>query len=150
MNSFPSFSLLGHDGNTYTNESFSDRFTVFYFYPKDDTSGCTLEAKAFRDLSAEFEKAGAKIVGISPDEEKSHCKFREKYDLNFLLLSDPEHDLLEKLGIWVEKSMYGKKYMGVERSTYLVDHEGNIVQKWEKVKPDGHAEAVLEYVKENA
>ena len=144
---FPAFSLNDQDEKTYTNSDFAGKKVVFYFYPKDDTPGCTIEAKDFRDLASEFEKLNVRIVGISPDDAKSHCKFVEKYDLNFLLLSDPEHKLLEALGIWVEKNMYGKKYFGVERTTYLVNEEGVIEKTWNKVNPKGHAEEVLEYAR---
>lgn len=143
---FPYFSLLGSDEKTYTLSSFSGKKVVFYFYPKDDTLGCTLEAKGFRDAASKYSKLDAMIVGISPDENESHCKFMDKYDLNFLLLSDPEKKLIGELGLWVEKSMYGKKYFGVARTTYLVDETGNILHVWESVKPEGHAEEVLEFV----
>lgn len=144
---FPSFSLLAHDGKTYTNTDFEGQKVVFYFYPKDDTSGCTLEAKDFRDHADDFKKLGVAIVGVSPDSEKSHCKFIEKHELNFLLLCDEEKKLLNALGIWKEKSMYGRKYMGVERTTYLVDENGNILKTWNKVNPKGHVQEVLEFAK---
>jgi peroxiredoxin Q/BCP len=149
MNSqkFPDFSLKGHDEKTYTLNDFSGQKVVFYFYPKDDTSGCTLEANQFKARSKEFEAVNTKIVGISPDSGESHCKFMEKYGLNFLLLSDPEKELIEELGLWVEKSMYGKKYFGVERTTYLVDENGMVLKIWNKVTPEGHAVEVLEYIK---
>ncbi len=145
LKSFPSFSLPGYDEEIYTNKSFLKKKVVFYFYPKDDTSGCTIEAKEFRDLAPEFKKAQIQIVGISPDDGASHCRFVDKYDLDFLLLSDPEKGLMKTLGIWVEKNMYGKKYWGVSRTTYAVSEEGKILKTWKKVKPAGHAEEVLEF-----
>ena len=121
---------------------------VLFFYPKDNTSGCTKEAVAFTALEPEFEAAGAKIIGLSPDDLKSHGKFRDKYDLTVTLASDENKKVLEKYGVWVEKSMYGRKYMGVERSTFLIDKAGRIAQIWRKVKVPGHAEAVLEAVRQ--
>ena len=134
---FPSFNLNDQTGASLKLEDLKGQRVVVYFYPKDDTSGCTAEACEFRDLMPDIR--GAKIVGVSPDSEKSHQKFANKYGLNFTLLADVDHKLAETCGIWVEKSMYGKKYMGVERTTYLLD-EGGIVQRvWRKVKPQGHA-----------
>jgi|SRR6185295_596434 len=144
---FPSFSLTGNDSTTYTLEDFQGKKTVFYFYPKDDTPGCTLEAKAFAELSPEFEKHSAKVVGVSADSVESHCSFIEKYALTFLLLSDPNKDLINKLGLWVEKNMYGKKSWGIARTTYVVDENGEILKVWNHVKPEGHAQEVLEFVK---
>jgi len=120
---------------------------VLYFYPKDDTSGCTAEAIAFNGLKAKFEAAGAVVIGVSPDSPKSHDKFKTKHDLRFALASDESKAMLEAYGVWVEKSMYGKKYMGVERATFLIDAEGRVAKVWRKVKVPGHAEAVLEAVK---
>jgi peroxiredoxin Q/BCP len=111
-----------------------------FFYPKDDTSGCTIEACEFRDAMPQF--AGAKVVGVSPDSAKSHTKFRTKFNLNYDLLADTEQTLCNACGVWVEKSMYGKKYMGVERTTFLLDAKGDIARIWRKVKPEGHAEEV--------
>lgn len=116
---------------------------VLYFYPKDDTPGCTTEACGFRDLKSAFEKANTIILGVSKDNEKSHDKFAGKYNLNFKLLSDPEGKLCEAFGVWKEKSMYGKKYFGIERSTFLIDAEGKIVKVWRGVKVPGHMEEVL-------
>ena len=120
---------------------------VVYFYPKDDTPGCTLEAKDFRDLSKDFENADTLVIGISKDDIKSHCKFRDKYSLSFLLASDEQSDVCERYGVWVEKNMYGKKYMGIQRATFLIDKQGNIAQMWPKVSVDGHAKEVLEAAK---
>ena len=123
------------------------RALVLYFYPKDDTTGCTREAQDFTALSADFAKAGADIVGISKDSIKSHAKFVDKYGLKVRLLSDEESDATEQMGVWVEKSLYGKKYMGIERCTFLIDKNGRVAQVWRKVKVAGHAAAVLEAAK---
>ena len=120
---------------------------VLYFYPKDDTSGCTKEACSFRDLSADFAKVNAVILGVSPDSVKSHQKFRDKYDLSFPLLSDEEKKVVEMYGVWKEKSMYGRKYMGVERTTFVIDATGVIRKIFPKVKVPQHADAVLEAVR---
>ena len=120
---------------------------VVYFYPKDDTPGCTTEAKDFTCLMGDFEKAGADLVGISPDTSKSHIKFRQKHGLAFKLASDETHAVAEAFGSWIEKSMYGKTYMGVDRSTFLIDKAGKVAKVWRKVKVKGHAEEVLAAVK---
>lgn len=116
---------------------------VLYFYPKDDTPGCTTEACGFRDLKSSFEKANTEIFGVSKDNEKSHDKFAGKYNLNFKLISDPDGKLCEAFGVWKEKSMLGKKYFGIERSTFLVDSKGKISKAWRGVKVSGHMEEVL-------
>jgi peroxiredoxin Q/BCP len=116
---------------------------VVYFYPKDDTSGCTAEAKDFTRLAADFRKAGVEVIGISPDSAESHQKFARKYDLKVRLAADADKAVANAYGVWVEKSMYGRKYMGVERSTFLIDAKGKIARSWRKVKVPGHAEAVL-------
>ncbi|HWE16116.1 MAG TPA: thioredoxin-dependent thiol peroxidase [Hyphomicrobiaceae bacterium] len=116
---------------------------VVYFYPKDDTSGCTAEAKDFTRLAADFRKAGVEVIGISPDSAESHQKFARKYDLKVRLAADADKAVANAYGVWVEKSMYGRKYMGVERSTFLIDAKGKIAKSWRKVKVPGHAEAVL-------
>ncbi|HUO95151.1 MAG TPA: peroxiredoxin [Steroidobacteraceae bacterium] len=116
---------------------------VLYFYPRDNTSGCTKEGEAFRDLAADFKKAGALIVGVSPDSVASHEKFKQKYRFPFELLADPEQRVCKLFDVIKEKSMYGRKYLGVERSTFLLDAEGVLRHEWRKVKVDGHAEAVL-------
>ena len=120
---------------------------VIYFYPKDDTSGCTAEAKDFSCLLAQFEAAGADVVGISPDDVASHVKFKTKYELAHCLAADPDKAAATAFGVWVEKSMYGRRYMGVERATFLVDGRGRIARSWRKVKVPGHAAAVLDAVK---
>jgi peroxiredoxin Q/BCP len=118
--------------------------TVLFFYPKDDTTGCTLEAKDFSDRAPEFAKIGAAVVGISPDSVKSHGRFKAKHGITVTLLSDETKEMLQTYGLWVEKSMYGRKYMGVERTTLLLDAFGKVAQVWEKVKVPGHAQEVLE------
>ena len=120
-----------------------NRAVVVYFYPKDDTSGCTAEAKDFTRLAPEFKKAGVEVIGISPDSPESHRKFAKKYDLAVRLAADTEKTVANAYGVWVEKSMYGRKYMGVERSTFLIDANGKIAKSWRKVKVPGHAEEVL-------
>lgn len=137
---FPSFNLPDQSGALHSNNSYTGKPYVIYFYPKDDTSGCTTEAKEFNDLIRDHEDLP--ILGVSPDSVKSHKKFADKYDLKFPLLADEERVLINACGLWVEKSMYGKKYMGVERTTYLVGADGKIVEIWEKVKPAGHASTV--------
>lgn len=138
---FPEFELKDQNGETHTRESLLGSATILYFYPKDDTSGCTAEACAFQESMPKF--AGAKVIGVSPDSEKSHKKFADKYGLAFTLLADTETALCQACGVWVEKSMYGKKYMGVERTTCLVDANGVVTHVWNKVKVPGHAEEVL-------
>lgn len=138
---FPDFSLSDQDGKTVTRDDLKGSKTIVYFYPKDDTSGCTVEACEFRDTLPHFE--GAKVIGVSPDSAKSHTKFINKFQLNFTLLADTEKSLSEACGVWVAKSMYGKKYMGVARTTFLLDEDANVIRVWEKVKPQGHAAEVL-------
>ncbi|MBS1722056.1 MAG: thioredoxin-dependent thiol peroxidase [Armatimonadetes bacterium] len=138
---FPDFHLPDQDGKVRTLSDFAGSPVVFYFYPKDDTSGCTAEACAFQDTIPKFK--GVPVVGVSPDGVKSHRKFADKYGLKFTLLADTEKQLCEAVGVWVEKSMYGKKYMGVERTTFLLDAGGAVMTVWNKVKPAGHAEEVL-------
>jgi thioredoxin-dependent peroxiredoxin len=143
----PDFALPDADGNTVKLAGFKGRPVVVYFYPKDDTSGCTAEAKGFTCLADEFKRAGAEVFGISPDNPASHRKFQDKYDLSVHLLADEERKAAEAYGVWVEKSMYGRKYMGIERSTFLIDSAGKIARIWRKVKVPGHAEEVLEAVR---
>jgi len=142
----PDFTLPA-TGGTLSLEGLRGRKVVLYFYPKDDTSGCTLEAQDFSRLKPEFEAADAAVIGVSPDSLKSHDKFRAKYGLDLTLASDEAKEMLESYGVWAEKSMYGRKYMGVERTTVLVDRDGRIAEVWSKVKVPGHAEAVLEAVR---
>lgn len=120
---------------------------VLYFYPRDDTPGCTKEACAFRDLLPLFEAEGSVILGISPDDQASHKKFADKFSLPFPLLADPDHAIAESYGAWKEKLNYGRKYMGIERSTFVIDKEGNIAKKYPNVKVDQHADKVLDFVK---
>ncbi|MCK5931879.1 MAG: thioredoxin-dependent thiol peroxidase [Fulvimarina manganoxydans] len=143
----PDFSLPDQTGATVTLADLKGKPFVLYFYPKDDTSGCTSEAIAFSGLTSDFDALGVPVIGISPDPVKKHVKFVEKHDLKVRLLSDEEKIFLEACGVWVEKSMYGKKYMGVERTTVLVSADGTVAKLWSKVKVPGHAEAVLEAAK---
>ena len=150
----PAFHLADGDGEKHRLSSYADGYVVLYFYPKDDTSGCTKEACAFRDLHPEFSGLDAMVFGVSPDPVASHAKFAAKYELNFPLLADEKDDegtplLCEKYGVWQEKSMYGKKYMGVVRTTYLIAPGGKVLQRWDKVKVPGHAEAVLAAIQED-
>ena len=139
----PDFSLPRNGGGTISLSDFAGKPVVLYFYPKDDTSGCTTEAIDFSGLAGEFEKIGATVIGVSPDSVKSHDKFAAKHNLSVVLAADEEHKALEAYGVWKEKSMYGKTYMGVERSTFLIDKAGQVAEVWRKVKVPGHAEAVL-------
>ena len=146
----PAFKLPGDAGDTIQLKDYKGEMVVLFFYPKDDTSGCTKEAIAFTELQEKFEAAGAKIVGMSPDSVERHVKFKNNHKLTVTLAADEEKSVLEKYGVWVEKSMYGRKYMGVERTTFLIDASGKIAKIWRKVKVPGHAEAVLEAVQELA
>ena len=143
----PDFDLPGAGGGRIRLADLKGRKVVLYFYPKDDTSGCTKEAMEFNALRAEFEAAGATVIGVSPDDVKSHDKFKAKYELGFDLASDTEKAMLEAYGVWAEKSMYGRKYMGVERTTFLIDAAGKVAKIWAKVKVPGHAAEVLAAVK---
>jgi peroxiredoxin Q/BCP len=144
----PEFCLPDKDKAKVCLKDFKGRWTVLYFYPKDNTSGCTLEAIHFTNARKDFEKLNAVILGISPDSPESHCKFAEKHELGINLLSDPEHKVLESFGVWQKKSMYGREFWGVVRSTFLVDPKGRIRQVWPKVKVAGHADEVLDQLKE--
>src|SRR6186997_1410273 len=139
----PNFTLTSDSGEQVSLESFRGQPVVLFFYPKDDTPGCTAQACGIRDVWGEFERRGAVVLGVSPDSPKKHVKFREKYHLPFSLLSDEEHDVAEQYGTWVEKSMYGRKYMGMERSTFVIDADGNVAKIMRKVKPAEHADDVL-------
>jgi thioredoxin-dependent peroxiredoxin len=143
----PEFSLPRDGGGVVSLGDFKGRKVVLYFYPKDDTSGCTAEAIAFTSLADAFDQAGAVVIGMSPDPVKKHDKFVAKHELGVILASDEEKTTLQRYGVWLEKSMYGRKYMGVERTTLLIDDEGRIARIWNKVKVPGHAEEVLEAVK---
>ncbi len=143
----PDFTLATESGKPLKLSSLKGKPVVVYFYPKDDTSGCTLEAKDFSRLAPEFRKAGAEVVGISPDSVESHQKFSRKHELAVRLASDTDKAVANAYGVWVEKSMYGRKYMGVERATFLVGKDGRIAGSWRKVKVPGHAEEVLAAVR---
>jgi len=139
----PEFSLTSDSGDTITLSSLKGSAVVLYFYPKDDTPGCTAQACGIRDAWGDFERAGATVLGVSPDGETSHVKFKEKYELPFTLLADPDHAVAEEYGVWVEKRNYGKTYMGVQRSTFVIDATGKVAKVMRNVKPDTHAEKVL-------
>jgi len=140
----PDFTLPGDGGQTISLSDLKGKKVVLYFYPKDDTPGCTKEAIAFTQKKAEFEAAGTVIIGVSKDTAAKHDKFKAKHDLTIDLASDEEGQTIEAYGVWVEKNMYGKKYMGIERATYLIDEAGVIKEVWRKVKVPGHAEKVLD------
>jgi peroxiredoxin Q/BCP len=143
----PEFSLATDGGGQISSIELEGKIAILYFYPKDDTSQCTKEAQAFRDKNDQFVASGAIIIGISADCAVSHDKFKKKHSLNFILAADSEANLAKCFGVWVEKSMYGKKYMGIERSTFLIDRSGLIRRAWRKVKVPGHAEEVLAAVR---
>ena len=140
----PSFTAPTNDGGSLSLDSLRGRAVVLYFYPRDDTPGCTREAQEFTEALPEFAAAGAEIVGVSRDTPAKHDKFREKYGLPFTLVSDAEGDICERYGVWVEKKNYGRTYMGIERTTFLIDAEGVVSKVWRKVKVAGHVDAVLE------
>ncbi|MBX9787354.1 MAG: thioredoxin-dependent thiol peroxidase [Pirellulales bacterium] len=144
----PDFALAADDGSKVKLSALKGQPVVLYFYPRDDTPGCTREACAFRDAKKRLTAAGAKVLGVSTDDVASHVKFRDKYKLNFPLLADTDHKVAEKYGAWREKNMYGKKSMGIQRSTYLIDAEGKVARVWPRVQVDGHDEQVLAALKE--
>ena len=139
----PDFTLPTDGGGALTLKSLRGQAVVLYFYPKDDTSGCTRQACEFRDAIGRIAKAGATVIGVSPDNIQRHDRFKAKYDLPFALAADLDHAVAEAYGVWVEKSMYGRKYMGIDRSTFLIDPEGRIARLWRKVKVPGHVDEVL-------
>ncbi|AEP10375.1 ahpC/TSA family protein [Micavibrio aeruginosavorus ARL-13] len=143
----PAFKMQTQNGDTISLKDYAGAPLVLYFYPKDDTPGCTTEACNFRDNLPKFKKSKAAILGVSRDAVDKHVKFAQKYDLNFPLAADDDGTVTEKYGVWVEKSLYGKKYMGIERTTFLIDADGKIAKIWNKVKVAGHADEVLEAVK---
>ena len=143
----PDFSLPSSSGKNISLKDFRGKNIVLYFYPKDDTPGCTVEACGFRDKIKEIEQQNTVIFGVSPDDANSHQKFIKKFRLPFILLSDASKRMLEDYGVWIQKSMYGKSYMGVERTTFVIDKEGKIAKVFEKVKPQGHDEEVLNFLK---
>ncbi|TWT88565.1 putative peroxiredoxin bcp [Pseudobythopirellula maris] len=140
----PAFTLTSDQGEKVRLADLKGSPLVLYFYPKDDTPGCTREACAFRDASKELKKLGATVLGVSPDDEASHAAFRDKFKLNFPLLADPGHKVAEKYGAWREKTLYGKKSMGIQRSTYVIDSAGKVAKLWRRVSVDGHDAKVLE------
>jgi thioredoxin-dependent peroxiredoxin len=139
----PAFSLKDQAGRTHKLSDYAGQPVILYFYPKDDTPGCTKEACAFQDNLPKFGKSKAAVLGVSVLDEESKAKFANKYSLTFPLLADPEHEVIDEYGAWQEKSMYGKKYMGVARITYLIGPDGKVAKRWDGVKVDGHAEEVL-------
>jgi peroxiredoxin Q/BCP len=139
----PDFELPSDSGETVKLSALRGKPVVLYFYPKDDTPGCTTQACGIRDAYGEFERAGAVVLGISPDSEKSHVKFKDKHDLPFTLLADTEHEVADAYGVWGEKSFAGRKYMGVSRSTFVIDADGNVTKVLHNVKPATHADDVL-------
>ena len=143
----PTFSMPTDSGGKIALKDLKGRPVVLYFYPKDSTPGCTIEACDFRDLTPDFSKIDAEIVGVSKDSVKRHDNFKAKYELPFSLASDEDSDVCERYGVWVEKNMYGRKFMGIERATFLIDGKGVVRKIWRKVKVKGHAEDVLEAVK---
>jgi len=139
----PTFELKDQSGKTHRLQDYKGTWVVLYFYPKDDTPGCTKEACSFRDNIGAVQKKNAVVLGVSADDVASHDKFAKKFDLNFPLLADPERKVVEPYGVWVEKSNYGRKYMGIQRATFLIDPHGVIAKVWPKVSVDGHTEEVL-------
>jgi peroxiredoxin Q/BCP len=139
----PDFTLPSDSGESLTLSSLRGHTIVLYFYPKDDTPGCTKQACGLRDVYGELQGRGATVLGVSPDTEASHSQFREKYGLPFTLLADPEHEVAELYGVWVEKNMHGRKSMGIKRSTFVIDADGNVAKAMRGVSPDGHADKVL-------
>lgn len=140
----PAFSLKDQDGKTHRLRDYGGKPVVLFFYPKDDTSGCTKEACAFRDHLPTFTSDKAVVLGVSILDEASKAKFARKYDLNFPLLADADHEVAEKYGVWQQRSLYGRSFMGIGRTTYLIGADGHVARRWDKVKVDGHAEDVLE------
>jgi peroxiredoxin Q/BCP len=139
----PDFELTSDSGETVRLSDLKGRAVVVYFYPRDDTPGCTAQACGIRDNYEAFGERGAVVLGISPDDESSHVKFKQKYGLPFTLLADPDHRVADQYGVWGERKMYGKTYMGIERSTFVIDPEGNVARVLRRVKPDTHADQVL-------
>jgi peroxiredoxin Q/BCP len=139
----PDFTLTSDAGERVTLSELRGKPVVLYFYPKDDTPGCTTQATGIRDVYSDFRERGAVVLGVSPDDEASHVKFKEKYSLPFTLLADPDHHVAEDYGVWKERNLYGKKSMGIERSTFVIDADGNVSKAMRRVKPDTHAADVL-------
>lgn len=145
----PDFTLEANNGESLTLSEYRGKNVILYFYPKDMTPGCTQEACDFRDQHEDFQKVDAVILGISPDPVDRHVKFVDKHGLPFLLLADTEHQVAEAYGVWKPKKMFGKEYLGIERSTFVIDKEGKIAKEWRKVKVKGHVEEALDYIREN-
>ena len=139
----PDFALASDSGERVKLSELRGQPVVLYFYPKDDTPGCTTQACGIRDAYSDFRQRGAVVLGVSPDDEASHVKFKEKYSLPFTLLADPDHQVAEEYGVWKERNLYGKKSMGIERSTFVIDADGNVAKAMRRVKPDTHAADVL-------
>lgn len=146
----PDFTLPRSGGGDLSLHDLRGRKVVLYFYPKDDTTGCTVEACGFRDASGNFNETGAVVIGVSPDSVASHDAFAAKYNLPFILLADTDHAVAEKYGVWVEKSMYGRRYMGIQRSTFVIGEDGTLVKIWPDVKPADHADEVLAELRSSA
>lgn len=145
----PEFCLKNQNDQNVCLKDFIAKWKVIYFYPKDNTPGCTLEARDFSQHLEEFEKQNVSIIGISPDSKESHKKFKQKHNLKINLLSDPNHKTIEEYGVWKQKKMFGKHFMGVIRSTFLINPEGKVVQIWPKVKVSGHADEVMRFIKKS-
>ncbi len=143
MSKASGFTLLDQDGKEHSLSDYKGQKVLLYFYPKDDTPGCTIEACSFRDRLNELKDKGVQVLGVSVDDVKSHKKFAEKFQLNFPLLADTEKKVVNDYGVWVQKSMYGKKYMGIQRDSFLIDENGEIIKHYEKVKPEEHVEQIL-------
>lgn len=139
----PDFTLRSDTGDTVTLSDLRGRWVILYLYPKDDTPGCTTQARSFRDAYGEFDERGAVVLGVSPDTEASHASFKAKHSLPFTLLADPDHEVAERYGVWVEKNTYGKKSMGIRRSTFVIDEKGKVAKAMLGVKPENHADLVL-------
>jgi peroxiredoxin Q/BCP len=144
----PAFTLNDQEGKSHKLSDYAGQPVVLYFYPKDDTPGCTAETCSFRDNLPRFKRGKAVVLGVSILDEKSKAKFAAKYNVNFPLLADADHDVAEKYGVWQEKSRYGRKYMGIARTTFLIDRQGKVARRWDNVKVDGHTEEVLDAVNE--
>ncbi|MFA7315149.1 MAG: thioredoxin-dependent thiol peroxidase [Candidatus Magasanikbacteria bacterium] len=147
MTKAPTFDLLDQDGKKHNLADYAGKLVLLYFYPKDMTPGCTIEAKCFRDRNNELKKFGVQVLGISVDSIESHKKFNEKHGLNFPLLSDEKKDVVEKYGVWKQKSMFGKKYMGIQRDSFLIGKDGKIIKHYEKVNPATHVDEIIEDLK---
>ena len=146
----PAFELKDQDGNTHRLSDYEGKTVVLYFYPKDDTPGCTVEACSFRDNHQDLLDAGAVVLGVSADDEDSHTKFREKFDLPFPLLADTDTTVSQAYGVWGEKNMYGRKFMGINRATFMIGPDGKLTKIWKRVTPEGHGEDVLNSIREAA